>query len=134
MTTESIKNIKKISSQVCTRVVKQSRRVSLTQINICVHTKATPSSIIKVNLNETAWLSGAVKFYGTGWSGVAAAMRALVTPLIYLMHTTESALVQPESSKNSYLATSSWNLSCCKLGFELSGFCYSIGWVKQQKT
>ena len=70
MTTESIKNIKKISSQVCTRVVKQSRRVSLTQINICVHTKATPSSIIKVNLNETAWLSGAVKFYGTGWSGV----------------------------------------------------------------
>ena len=37
-----------------------------------------------------------------------------------------SALVSAVSSKNSYLATSGWNLYCCKLGFELSGFCYSI--------
>ena len=41
------------------------------------------------------------------WSGVAAAMRALVTPLIHSIHTAGSALVQwAESSKNSRLATS----------------------------
>ena len=58
------------------------------------------------------------------WSGVAAAMRALVTPLIH------STQLQSRGQKVVKIVTSQPAVRICtfvNLSFELSGFCYSIG-------